>query len=226
MSNQANKQIILANIRRGVNNPELLADRSRKLAAATPAAFEPLELVARWRAELEALTGQVYGPLPAPAALAKLVELAGQFEPKSVLAWDDADLPLPGISDRLRAAGITVEKIDDSARDPSVRQRLEKVPVGLTGAIAGLADTGSVIVDTGAGRSRAASLLPPVHIALLPVARLYPDLATWMAVQGGNLLANIANLTIISGPSKTADIELNLVLGVHGPGHVHVILLE
>lgn len=225
MTNTARDQI-LAKLRRGVNNPELLTDRSRKLVSAAPAPFEPAELVARWRAELEALTGIVHGPLPESDALAQLVELAGQFEPKSVIAWDNADLPLPGVSERLQAAGITVEKIDDSARDPATRQRLEKVPVGVTGAIAGLADTGSIIVDTGPGRPRMASLLPPVHIALLPVAQLYPDLAAWMALRGGNLLANVANLTIISGPSRTADIELNLVLGVHGPRHVHVILLE
>ena len=91
---------------------------------------------------------------------------------------------------------------------------------------AGLADTGSIIVDSGSGRSRTASLLPPAHIALLPVSELYPDLPTWMALQGGDLLTKTANLTIISGPSKTADIELNLVLGVHGPGEVHVILLD
>lgn len=226
MDNQANKQTILSNIRQGVNNPELLADRRRPPDAAAPAPFEPRKLVARWRAELEALTGQVYGPLPAPAALEQLLDLAGQFEPKAVIAWDDANLPLPGVNERLQAAGIAVEKIDDSAGDPAARQRLEKVPAGITGAIAGLADTGSIIVDTGPGRPRMASLLPPVHIALLPVAQLYPDLAAWMALRGGSLLAEVANLTIISGPSRTADIELNLVLGVHGPRHVHVILLE
>jgi L-lactate dehydrogenase complex protein LldG len=226
MSNNANKQIILSNIRRGVNNPELMVDRKRKLTTFEPAPFEPHTLVARWREELEALTGVVYGPLPPAAAVEQLIELAARLEPKAAIVWDDDDLPLPGVRSRLQAAGITVEQIDNSATDPAVRQRLGKIPVGITGAIAGLADTGSVVVDTTAGRSRAASLLPPVHIALLPVSALYPDLPTWMALQGGGVLADTANLTIISGPSKTADIELNLVLGVHGPGEIHVILLE
>lgn len=225
MTNTARDQI-LAKLRQGVNNPELAGDRTRTWPDFTPTSFEPHQLVTRWRQELEALTGRVYGPLPPAVAGEQVIELAGQFEPKAVIAWDDADLPLPRLSEQLRAADINVEKIDDSTSDPAVRQRLEKVPVGVTGAIAGLADTGSFVVDTGAGRSRVASLLPPVHIALLPVSQLYPDLPTWMALQGGSLLADIANLTIISGPSKTADIELNLVLGVHGPGQIHVILLE
>ena len=220
------RDIILQELGRGVNNPELMTDRSRKFPAFQPAPFEAAALVDRWRSELEALTGKVYGPLSPAAAVEQLIDVAGQYPPKRVIAWDDADLPLPNVSAQLEAAGFAIEKIDAAFASADRRETLEKVPVGITGAIAGLADTGSIIVDSSAGRSRGASLLPPVHVALLPAANLYPDLPTWMAQQGGDILGDIANLTIISGPSKTADIELNLVLGVHGPGEIHVILLE
>jgi L-lactate dehydrogenase complex protein LldG len=216
---------ILANLQKGVNNPELMTDRSRQLAAFQPHPFEPAALVERWRGELEALTGRVYGPLPPNAALAQLIDIIGQYSSRTVIAWDEAHLPLLNATEQLKAAGFTVEQIEAETDSPARREALAQIPVGLTGAIAGLADTGSFIVDSGAGRSRGASLLPPVHVALLSVAHLYPDLPTWMALQGGDILAGMANLTIISGPSKTADIELNLVLGVHGPGEIHVILL-
>lgn len=219
------RDIILQQLRQGVNNPELIADRSRKLPAFQPDPFEPAALVDSFRRELEALTGKVYGPLPPDEALAQLIDVAGQYSPKSVITWADAHLPLPGVTEQLQAAGFAVEQIESDAVAADRRETLAQIPVGITGAVAGLADTGSVIVDSGAGRARGASLLPPVHVALLPVASLFPDLPTWMARQGGAMLTDIANLTIISGPSKTADIELNLVLGVHGPGEVHVILL-
>jgi L-lactate dehydrogenase complex protein LldG len=224
MTDSAREQI-LNSIRRGVNNPELREDRSRQLPSFTPSAYQATLLVDRWRAELEALTGRVYGPLAPAAAIEQLIGIVDQYQPRAVIAWDDADLPLHNLSGQLKQVGVEVALADNFA-DANVRKQLAQIQVGITGAIAGLADTGSIIVDSGSGRSRTASLLPPVHVALLPVSELYPDLPTWMALQGGDLLTKTANLTIISGPSKTADIELNLVLGVHGPGEVHVILLD
>ncbi len=95
--------------------------------------------------------------------------------------------------------------------------------VGLSTVDAALAETGSVIVTSGPGRSRLATLLPPVHIALVPVSRLTPDLFTFTAARSG---AQPAMMTIISGPSKTADIEQTMAIGVHGPKRFIVILFD
>jgi L-lactate dehydrogenase complex protein LldG len=94
---------------------------------------------------------------------------------------------------------------------------------GLTAVDAALAETGSLVVSSGPGRSRMVSLLPPVHIALVPASSLTPDLFTWTAARGQ---AVPAALTLISGPSKTADIEQTLAIGVHGPKRLIVILVE
>lgn len=224
MADTAREQI-LKSIRRGVKNPELSEDRIWALPPFSPASFQAELLVNRWREELEALTGRVYGPVAPAAAIEQLIDIIDQHQSRAVISWDDADLPLNDVSRQLVQAGVEVVSLDNF-KDVSVREKLAQIQVGVTGAIAGLADTGSIIVDSGPGRSRTVSLLPPVHVALLPVSELYPDLPTWMALHGGDILTKIANLTIISGPSKTADIELNLVLGVHGPGEVHVILLD
>lgn len=87
--------------------------------------------------------------------------------------------------------------------------------VGVSGAIAALAETGSVVVQSGPGRSRLATLLPPVHVAFVAASQLTTDIFTWVAARPDPLPAN---LVFISGPSKTADIEQTLAVGVHGPG--------
>lgn len=102
-----------------------------------------------------------------------------------------------------------------------LRQFCAQADVGLSGVETALAETGSVIVSSGPGKSRLATLLPPVHVALVPVSCLMPDIFTWTAARGGKMPANV---TIISGPSKTGDIEFTLVLGAHGPKRMIVVL--
>ena len=213
---------IMQNIQRAVNNPQLIVDRQRQLPSFDPQPFEPRALVIRWQQELEALTGHVYGPLAPAAALDQAISLIQAQQAEEILTWDDADLPVAGLNARLQAANIRAVQPDDALD----RQMIAGIPLGVTGALAGLADTGSIVVANGPGRARSASLLPTIHLALLRVSDLYPNLPTWMARQGGSLLPTTANLVIITGPSRTADIELNLVIGVHGPREIHVILID
>ncbi|MGB4871273.1 MAG: LUD domain-containing protein, partial [Candidatus Promineifilaceae bacterium] len=86
-----------------------------------------------------------------------------------------------------------------------------------------LAETGSVILSSGPAQSRMATLLPPIHIVLLPTSRLTSDIFTWTQARQETIPANI---TLISGPSKTADIEQTMAVGVHGPKRFVVIVYE
>jgi len=95
--------------------------------------------------------------------------------------------------------------------------------VGATGVVAALAETGTIVVSSGPGRSRLVPLLPPVHIALAPASSLTRDLFTWTAGRGGAMPSSV---TLISGPSKTADIEQTMAIGVHGPKRLIVILYQ
>ncbi len=106
-------------------------------------------------------------------------------------------------------------------KDGDLRAFCAGADAGLTGADAALAETGTLVVSSGPGRSRLVSLLPAVHIALVPTACLTADLFTWTASRGGGMPASI---TLISGPSKTADIEQVMAIGVHGPKRLVVIL--
>ena len=221
MSNNGRSQI-MQNIRQAVNNPQLIVDRQREMSIFEPQPFESRALVSRWQQELEALTGYVYGPLSPDVALDQVIALIQEQQAKEILAWDDTELPVAGLNSRLQANDIRVVQPNDSLD----RQIIADIPLGVTGAVAGLADTGSVILPSGPRRARSVSLLPTIHLALLRVSDLYPDLPTWMAQQGCNLMPTTANLVIVTGPSRTADIELNLVIGVHGPREIYVILID
>ncbi|HNB50450.1 MAG TPA: lactate utilization protein [Anaerolineales bacterium] len=94
--------------------------------------------------------------------------------------------------------------------------------VGITSADAFLAETGSLVISSGPGKSRMVSLLPPVHVAIVPMNRLTMDIFTWKEAHSRQFPANTV---LISGPSKTADIEQTMSVGVHGPKKLIVVLV-
>ena len=87
----------------------------------------------------------------------------------------------------------------------------------------GLADTGSVVLFASPEEPRARSLLPEVHVSLLREERILPGLEELFAAVGHDLPSSLA---IVTGPSRSADIEQRLTIGVHGPREVHVVLLR
>jgi L-lactate dehydrogenase complex protein LldG len=95
------------------------------------------------------------------------------------------------------------------------------ITVGVTKAICGLADTGSILEADGAGSPLHASLLPEIHIAVLRKADILPSLPDAM-----HLVKDTNAAVFITGPSRTADIEMTLTIGVHGPREVHVFLVH
>jgi L-lactate dehydrogenase complex protein LldG len=94
---------------------------------------------------------------------------------------------------------------------------------GVSEASYGLADTGSVVLAASPAEPRARSLLPDVHVSLLREDRILAGLEELFERVGGALPSSLA---IVSGPSRSADIEQRLTIGVHGPREVHVVLLR
>lgn len=154
---------------------------------------------------------QVSGHQEAINAVLALIE-----QDTAVSCWQVDQIPIPGLEAALEKANI-----ERFGQDSSVR-------VGLTGVDAALAATGSVVVMSGNGRYRAASLLPPVHIAVVSTNQIIPDLESWWTQQrakGLEQMRKSSNIVIISGPSRTADIAMQLVMGMHGPRKLHIVLL-
>ena len=186
------------------------------------------ELIAHFTTEAEALTVVVYRALDDSSAAAKVREEVNRRGATRVLAWDDKWLNCHGLADTLRSSGITLEPCWLPRDAVERRQRLaelDDVPIGLTGAVAGLADTGSLALVSGPGRGRIASLLPPLHIAMLRVSQLHASYAAFLAAHP-RIEDTGSNLVLVTGPSRTADIEMTLTRGVHGPGEVHVVLID
>ncbi len=233
---QTSRERILNNIR--VN---LETKRSELMALATSAPHTPPpfvhppadDLPAQFVAELSKLEGRVYRCASDTEALDTIQRILVEHQATAVIAWDLAKIGLPGLAALLNQQGITIadSQIAHTGAARAERlQALDTIPVCISGAEYGIAESGSIIVLSGEGQGRLASLLAPIHIAVLPAARLVRGLGEALTriqdTYGTNIFHQRSNLTIITGPSRTADIELTLTLGVHGPREIHVLLLE
>jgi len=104
------------------------------------------------------------------------------------------------------------------------KERLfNQVQAGITQVKAAIAETGTLVLWPDADEPRSLSLVPPVHIALMDASTLYPDFASLMTAQQWQD-GLPTNSLLISGPSKTADIQQTLAYGAHGPKELHVVI--
>lgn len=182
------------------------------------------DLVTLFRERAQAVDGVVHGPVGRHGAPVVVSGIAAGHGCQTFMAWDE--LPSPGVASALTAEGL--ERIPhDVPNGDRLSHQLGYLPLtlGVTGALAGLADSGSLVLSHGPGRPRMASLVPEVHVALLEVASIDQMLAHW-AHKHPEAVSDTANLVMVTGPSRTGDIEQALNLGVHGPRHVHIVLIR
>ncbi len=162
-----------------------------------------------------------------PASPTDWMDLIGDILRKhdahSVVVQLDTDSPLgkraaTELGNRLTADGFApTTALDD--------ETLFSADAAITSVAAAIAETGTIVCTSGPGLARGASLLPPVHVAIVQTSQLVPDQCDYFDQLAGQ--AGLpANINLITGPSKTADIEGILVTGVHGPRHVHVVLVS
>lgn len=159
---------------------------------------------------------------------ATLQEVINKYKLKSILTWQDSRLDELGVKESLKNAGAEYKEWDPSNDDNEMRQFASICDAGITYADWGLSETGSVLLFNGGGKGRVVSLLPPLYITILRDSAIVPRLgnATSMLHEMAQQKTLPACVNFITGPSRSADIEMDLAIGVHGPGHVHVILLK
>jgi len=175
---------------------------------------DPTTLKTLFVREAERVDCVIHHAADAEEAIEAILQVVG--EDTAVSSWALDTIPVAGLGEALDQAQIT-----RVGQDANVR-------VGITGVDAALAATGSVVLRSGNGRYRAASLLPMIHIAVITENQIIPDLESWWAqqrAQGLGQTRQSSNIAIISGPSRTADIAMELVLGMHGPRELHLVIL-
>lgn len=186
--------------------------------------LEETDLVGLFRLRGQMVNAVVHGPITRHGIPRAVVGIATGHEATSFMTWDD--LPVSGVAAGLQTAGLG--RVDHSVPDDDrTAHHLTYVDldVGVTGADAALAESGSLILLHGEDRPRMASLVPEVHIALLDVSLIHRTLAHW-SHESPETVAETTNLVLVTGPSRTGDIEQQLNLGVHGPRHVHIVMFK
>jgi L-lactate dehydrogenase complex protein LldF len=166
--------------------------------------------------ELEALGGNYISCSNGEVA-DKILEILRMKAMNQLLVWEAPYLPA-GLLRQLSDAGIYLTHPTAEAHETSCLVR-----AGLTGASVGIADTGSLLLLGGSGRSLVASLLPEIHIVILREEDVFENLN--QALQQVDIKQASAAI-LITGPSRTADIEMTLTIGVHGPGELYVLCIK
>ena len=181
--------------------------------------------VATFCREFEAAGGHVHVVPEESAARGVVLDLVRAAGVRHVLLGAGQLLDRLEISPALSQAGCAVTAVEnltaETAHDPFFAAE-----AGVSGVKYLIAETGSLVVESGPVEPRSISLLPPLHIAVAGRDQILPDLfdlftpGRWPDEHGVP-----SCVSLITGPSKTGDIELRLVTGVHGPGEVHVVLI-
>jgi L-lactate dehydrogenase complex protein LldG len=196
-------------------------------------------LVARLQDELRAVGGQVVRVASVAEATAYVTQLAREYEATLVVRWEDALLELLEVDAALQAQGVDVSMasppLEDAAalanQRQNLRELLARADIGLSGADYAIAETGTLALSALPGQMRGVSLLPPVHVAVLRPSQIVASMADCLAMlqdEGREDLQErlTSCVSFITGPSRTGDIELSLTVGVHGPGELHLVILD
>ncbi|OAI53593.1 hypothetical protein AYO44_04165 [Planctomycetaceae bacterium SCGC AG-212-F19] len=180
--------------------------------------------------ELTAAGGQAHPVRDQDQAVAKVLELVRESGARTALLGRGAFVDGLGLEAHLTGQGVAVVT-PEGVSAPTAREPLFAADIGITGVDFLIAETGSVALLARPGEPRSFSLLPPVHIAVAHHSQILPDLFDLFArlgakpADGAGRVKMPSCVSLITGPSKTGDIELRLVTGVHGPGAIHVVLV-
>jgi L-lactate dehydrogenase complex protein LldG len=169
------------------------------------------DLAARFKAKAEALAStvaEVAALADVPAAAAAYLR-SGGLRMSGVVVGDLANLDW-------KAAGLSLE----------TRRAADQDAVGITGAFCAIAETGTLMLVSGAGSAASASLVPETHIAVVPLSRIVTYMEDGFSLARAELGELPRAVNFISGPSRTADIEQTVAMGAHGPYRVHIILVR
>ena len=179
-------------------------------------------------AEARAVEAQVRIVSSEGACREQVLAILDQISARRVVRASTALLESLELDAELSSRGVSVQACDlrlGGSRRESLRAAASEADVGLSEADYAIAETGTLVFWHRPGQGRVLSLLPPVHVAVLRQRDLVADLSVLsdrLAAEGRPLPSAI---TFVTGPSRTADIEMVITRGVHGPGALHLVLI-
>jgi L-lactate dehydrogenase complex protein LldG len=182
----------------------------------TPSAvpeFSTEMLIENFRENLEAVGGDCSIVYDETEAAEVLLAIIGQNNARKI-ALSDSPL-VKKIAGFLR---MDAEFIENASADV-----LFESDLGVTGAQMAIAETGTLVLESETERHRRTSLVPPVHVCVLEAKNIRRTLGEILEILQSRLSRTV---TFITGASRTSDIELTLAIGIHGPGKLHVILID
>jgi L-lactate dehydrogenase complex protein LldG len=187
-----------------------------------PSESAPIEdTPSRFLEELEALGGHGKRVESLEGAREYVLSLARERRAKLLIRWDVEELEKLGADAPLEESGVEVvvwRDLDD------FREVAARADIGVSTAEWAIADTASLVLTSGAGKGRTVTLLPPTYVAVVSaerVLRTVPEAIGKYA--GGERMPS--NVVFHTGPSRSGDIEMEIFVGMHGPGDVHVVLV-
>lgn len=227
---------------RNLDQSSVLDDVRRALGRTATMAPEPLEsfveptikadvteLITRFTEEATAVRAQVHRVSDKPQFVDKLAEICAADKGHEI-ALSKAELFAEiDLGSMLIARGFSTSPELDALDHDSFTARLANCGAGVTAVDYAIAETGTIVLSSDEPSALLVSLLPPVHIALLRSSQIMASLdevISRLSKERINQADPSRSITLITGPSRTSDVELVLSIGVHGPKELHVIILE
>ncbi len=200
--------------------------------ATTAAAAAPTvghdELAARYARELEQVAGRFLGTIDEAEAPARIAALVREIGARQVAIGAGVAIDAAPIASALEREGIAVTRTAaarDDAERTALRDALARADLGIAEAHLAIASTGTLALVASDDRPSSLTLLPAANLVLVRADRFVPDLAAAIESLGSaRFTAN--RVALVTGPSRTADIEKRIVLGVHGPRALYVLAIQ
>ncbi len=187
------------------------------------------DLCARMAKEVDAVGGKAFVVDDREQARRQLAALLRQHDVRSAICWSHEVLDEIELDSLLAHQNVTshCHKSLAPLDRASQRETMLAADIGISSVDYAIAETGTLVVCSKPGQERVVTLLPPVHAAIVESAQILPDLIDVFDRLDGRITRGLpSNISLITGPSKTGDIELQLTTGVHGPGTWYVIILR
>jgi L-lactate dehydrogenase complex protein LldG len=224
----AEQHKIIASLKDALGTAPRTNSHAAAASAPVPVTYsaQRAELASTFARELEEVGGKFLGVLTPAEVTNRIVTLAGEIGARTVALGEGVTTDMGAIGEALERADYGIVRtmpVADLER-AAMRARVADADLGIAEADFAIASTGTLAVVSTAQRPGSLTLLPPASLVIVQIDRVRPNLAAVLAEMGPAGVAS-NRLTLITGPSRTADIEKRIVLGVHGPKSLHVIVV-